>query len=388
MRAGDVLVRRTGFQPVPDCMSAPASWVELALGRLPPTAAQREGGIASQAGNVRHWSVPRPILRCCSLLIAGAVCVWGRGARLAAQESVPKPLVEAGEFKKVYDPSVGEKEPWYINDHCFILGKDGTWHLFGITREEPAKPMEEIHFAHATAKSLRQSPWEKQPFALSVARETPWKEVHLWAPHVVEHQGVYHMFYCAGDQDHTKYKIHLATSPDLKMWTRSPKNPMLVDGFDARDPFVMRVKDQWVMYYTANSEPRGGHHLVAYATSNNLLTWSKRGVAYTDPAKGTYGGPCESPFVVQRGASYYLFVGPRPDYDGTDVFVSQDPFHWDIQNKVGHINAHAAEVVRDEDGHWYVSRCGWGRGGVYLAPLTWRDGFGDSPPPAAPGHEK
>ncbi len=319
--------------------------------------------------------------------LAAACLLWGMG-NASAQENAPKTLVEAGDFKKVYDPSVGEKEPWYINDHCLIRGKDGTWHMFGITRQEPADPMNEIHFAHATAKSLLQSPWEKHPFPLTAVRAEPWTEVHLWAPYVAEHQNVYYMFYCAGDKDHTKYKIHLATSPDLKTWTRSPKNPMVVDGFDARDPFVMRVKDQWVMYYTANSEPKGGNHLVAYATSDDLLTWSKRGVAYTDPAKGTFGGPCESPFVVKRGDSWYLFVGPRPDYDGTDVFVSKDPFHWDIKDKVGHINAHAAEVVRDADGKWYVSRAGWGRGGLHLAPLIWKDGLADPTQSAAVGVEK
>ena len=36
-------------------------------------------------------------------------------------------------FRRVFDPSVGEKEPWYINDHTFIRASDGTWHLFGIT---------------------------------------------------------------------------------------------------------------------------------------------------------------------------------------------------------------------------------------------------------------
>ena len=41
--------------------------------------------------------------------------------------------------------------------------------------------------------------------------------------------------------------------------------------------------------------------------------------------------------------------------------------------------SHAAEVVRDLDGKWYVSRCGWGEGGVYLAPLVWSDGLDDKP---------
>ncbi len=283
-----------------------------------------------------------------------------------------KPRVTCGEFVKIYDPSVGEKEKWYINDHCFIYGPDRRWHLFGITHQEPANPLDEDNLAHATAETLLQKPWRKEPFALSVAAEAPWNETHLWAPHVILHEGMYYMFYCGGDRDHTKYKIHCATSKDLKTWTRSSKNPMVVDGFDARDPFLLRVGDRWIMYYTANTKPKGGNHVVAYVTSRDLQNWSGRKIAFLDSSKGTYGGPTESPFVVKRGGRYYLFIGPRGGYDGTDVFVSTTPFQWKSENKVGHFPAHAAEVIRDRDGKWYISRCGWGRGGVYLAPLHWK----------------
>jgi arabinan endo-1,5-alpha-L-arabinosidase len=296
----------------------------------------------------------------------------------SAQEPQKKDLVRAGHFVKIYDPSVGEQEKWYINDHCFIHGNDGRWHLFGITHAEPADPIAEDNFAHATAAKLLQQPWDKQPFALTVAPEAPWHEEHLWAPCVVFHDGTYYMFYCAGDKDHTKYKIHLATSPDLKNWKRHPKNPMVVDGFDARDPFVMPYGDQWLLYYTATTKPEGGNHVVACVSSPDLVTWSDKKVVYTDPSTGTYGGPTESPFVVRRGKNFYLFIGPRLDYNGTDVFVSTDPFHWKIADKVAHIPSHAAEVIRDLDGNWYVSRCGWGQGGVYLAPLTWNDGQDDA----------
>lgn len=306
----------------------------------------------------------------CCLLSACCLAVMMVRSSVAGQSG---DWVTNGPFVKIYDPSVGEKQSWYINDHCFIQGKDGTWHLFGITQTDPAKPMSETNFAHATARSLLQQPWKKQPFALTVARQAPWHEVILWAPCVVSNDDLYYMFYCAGAKDHSKYQIHLATSPDLYTWTRSPKNPMVVDGFDARDPFVLRVKGKWVMYYAATSKPEGGHHIVAYVTSDDLLTWTNRGVAFTDPSVGTFGGPTESPFVVRHGNYYYLFIGPRGGYDGTDVFRSRNPFAWSITNKVGHIAAHAAEVVRDDDGKWYVSRAGWGRGGVYLAPLIWNN---------------
>lgn len=292
----------------------------------------------------------------------------------SAQNTTSQTLVESGEFIKIYDPSVDENEKWYINDHCFVRGQDGTWHMYGITRQEPAIAEQEIHFAHATAKTLLQQPWNKQPFALDVATNAPWNETHLWAPTMVFHDGLYYMYYCAGGKDRTQYKLNLVTSPDLKTWTRSPHNPMVVDGFDARDPFVVRIGSKWVMYYDATSKPEGGNHVVACVTSDDLLTWTNRQIVFTDPSRGRGAGNTESPFVVQRGDSYYLFIGPRGGYDGTDVFVSRDPFHWDIKNKVGHITAHAAEVVQDTDGKWYISRAGWGRGGLYLAPLIWKDG--------------
>ena len=93
------------------------------------------------------------------------VLLWAIASPLRAQEiqlevELPPPndYFKVGEFKRIYDPSVGEKEPWYINDHCLIQEKEsGKWHMFGITRQEPARPIEEIMFAHASADKLTQA---------------------------------------------------------------------------------------------------------------------------------------------------------------------------------------------------------------------------------------
>jgi arabinan endo-1,5-alpha-L-arabinosidase len=303
---------------------------------------------------------------------------------VAAEPTAPpeskKPIVETGKFIKIYDPAVGEKnKTWYINDHGFAFGPDGTWHLYGITGHEPIHPTTEHIFGHATAKKLLQQPWEKRPPIFTYAPEAPWHELHLWAPYVVQDKGTYYMFYCAGNPDHTRYQINLVTSTDCEKWTRHPANPMVVDGFDARDPFVTRLGDRWVMYYTATTKHTGGNHCVAYVTSKDLIHWAGRGVAFTDPTKGTYGGPCESPQVIRRGDNYYLMLGPRDgdriEYVGTDVYLSHDPFHWEIKDRVAHLRAHAPEVLRDVDGKWYISDCGWGRHGVFIAPLIWNDGL-------------
>ena len=281
-------------------------------------------------------------------------------------------VVAAGPFTHIYDPSVGEPQPWYVNDHTFVRDvATGTWHLYGITHTEPADPLHESQFAHATAPSL-QGPWTKQPPALQA--DPAFGEHYIWAPYVVHHDGTYYMFYAGGnEQDFTSYRIQLATSTDLVHWTRSPADPLFRDGWEARDPMVVREGDRWVMYYTATSSPTGGNHIVAYRTSDDLLHWGERHVALLHPNTGTAGGPTESPFVVHRGHWWYLFTccgSDGGDYKATNVFRSRDPLHFEVDDQVGTIPAHAAEVIHDH-GRWYVSGAGWGQGGVYLARLRW-----------------
>jgi beta-fructofuranosidase len=233
--------------------------------------------------------------------------------------------------------------------------------------------MDEKSLAHATARSLTQTPWEKHPHAITADLER-WGEMHLWAPCVIRHENLYYMYVCVGDHDHSRYKIHLLTSPDLWTWTRHPENPMVVDGYDARDPFLMRHGGEWIMYYTATNDPNGGNHIVACRTSKDLIHWGERQVVFLDVEKGTAGGSTESPFIVQRGDEFFLFICNNDrfnGYDATDVYRSRDPFHWDRANRAGSIHSHAAEVIRDVDGKWYVTHCGWGRGGLHLAPLYW-----------------
>jgi hypothetical protein len=286
-------------------------------------------------------------------------------------------VVGAGAFKRIYDPSVGEDRPWYFNDHAFIRDRaSGRWHLYGITHPEPADPLHETLFGHATADRLTQSPWDKQAPAMQADGSD--LEHYIWAPYVLHHGGRYWMFYAGGNEQHfNSYAIQLATSKDLVHWTRYGGNPLFRDGYESRDPMVLRVGRRWVMYYTATSDPNGGNHIVAYRTSSDLRHWSARHVALTDPNTGTAGGPTESPFVVRHGGSYYLFTccGSGRDYGAeymkTNVYRSRDPLHFDVDHRAGTIPAHAAEIVKDTDGKWYVSSAGWGKGGVSVAPLKW-----------------
>jgi len=296
-------------------------------------------------------------------------------------ESKTAKLVEAGTFQTIFTAA----EPWCVNDHTFVQGPDKTWHLFGITHPKPFDFAKDpgLRLAHATARRLLQSQWTGQAPAVTA----DWDKYHealLWAPYVFRDGQTYYMFVSAGDKISHRYTLHVLTSPDLENWTRSPANPVVVDGFDTRDPMVMRVGDDWVLYYTATTTPDGGNHVVACVTSKDLLHWANRTVVLMHPSAGTFGGPTESPFVVQRGNAYYLFVC---DNDWTDVYVSSNPFHWAYQRKGGRIQSHASEIVRDTDGRWYISNTGWMNGPVSLAPLRWHDGLDDASSNIPPGVE-
>ncbi|MCT2584535.1 family 43 glycosylhydrolase [Actinophytocola gossypii] len=275
--------------------------------------------------------------------------------------------VSAGGFTWVYDPSIGEQKQWYYNDHTMIRDvTTGTWHLFGITHPEPADPLDEKQFGHATAPSPR-GPWTKRPFALTA--DPAAGESHIWAPHVIHHDGRYYMFYAAGTPEHSSYRMHLATSTDLNTWTRSPANPLFTDGYDARDPMVVRHDGQWAMFYTATSGPFGGNHQVAYRTSTDLERWTSKRIAFEHPKFGTYGGPTESPFVFERDGWWYLTICCDSGYEDTRVYRSRTPLRFSINDLAGRIPSHAAEIVTEPNGSTWVTGAGWGKGGVYLAPL-------------------
>ncbi len=244
--------------------------------------------------------------------------------------------------------------------------------MFGITHEEPANPLNEHFFAHAVADSLFQLPWIKNSIALTVDKEEPWNETHIWAPDIIFHNGLYYIYYCDGGNDNSKHKIHLATSKNLKEWTRHPSNPMVVDGYDARDPHVFYYKNKWLMYYTATRPSSNGNHVVVVVESDDLINWHNKQVVFTHPNIGTYGGATESPFVVVRNDKFYLFVCTNNPYDNTVVYERKIPFHWDIENNVGEFSAHCSEVIKI-DNDWYISRAGWGKGGLFLAKLRWID---------------
>jgi len=84
-----------------------------------------------------------------------------------------------------------------------------------------------------------------------------WERGGLYKPCLVKDGGTYYLFYNAKNADKRwREQIGVATSRDLKQWTRYPENPIIRNGpagsWDERfasDPAVFRDGSKWVLYY-------------------------------------------------------------------------------------------------------------------------------------------
>lgn len=60
------------------------------------------------------------------------------------------------------------------------------------------------------------------------------------------------------------------------------------------------------------------------------------------------------------------------NYNLTEVYWSEDPENFPNENLVCKLPVHAAEVMYDKKGGWFISNTGWDKKGLYLAPLKWK----------------
>ena len=236
-------------------------------------------------------------------------------------EPCPCPSIQArGEKGLAFDTAHLDGGPDYVNDHTLIFGADNRWHLFGIFHEEPFNSEQEHAFVHAISNVRDPLDWDAgsfhlSPFAggLALTLRPDLGETHLWAPHVV------------------------------------------------------RAGDRYVMVFQSG---------VAYRTSTDLRSWSAPEMALTlesTPAMFN-SGFTESPFVFEQNGWYYLTVTSYPvAHDATFVYCSRSPFQFS-EPPIARLSAHAAEWIFTDSGEVFMTHCGPGQGGVWIAPMAFSSG--------------
>ena len=258
--------------------------------------------------------------------------------------------------------------PWRPKDFT-LLKHDGLYHLFYI-RHNRTLPMSQTEndLGHAVSPDLWN--WTQAPPVLP-ARENGWDRTQIWAPSIVEKDGVFFMFYtgvstipdtCSGWQ-----RIGVATSTDLMEWNRMdapvlscPMIPWTVcDSTSAltafRDPFVMPDPAQpghWLMYYSTFPSSDSLGMVVGVAESDGDLTqWSDRGPLWITNRSYTYSDLIESPHLFKHDSLWYLFYTtnagtPLSFATGPDPVGS--PESWTYRGRLG-------TMLGEDTQAWYAS---------------------------------
>jgi hypothetical protein len=329
------------------------------------------------------------------LVFVGAVLPPRFDREALAGESVPlEPLpppdpsamsavLEQAPMAHVFDTSPLLGGPYYVNDHTFIQGPDGAWHLFGIFHHEPIGEDTEVDFIHAVADERDPARWSEgafvaapPPHTVALHADRSIGETHVWAPHVIAAEGRYWMMYQGGGRDGDRASMRLAESDDLYRWTRVGNTPVFEDFCVARDPMLTRVgaaaHRRWALYYTRCEGMTRRVSGVAFRLSNDLVHWSDAHMVLT--LDGTpplpNSGYTESPFVFERGGYYYLSVSSYPvAWDATFLYRSPAPFAFP-STPFARLRSHAGEWLRSANGDMLLSHAGPGQRGVWVGRVS------------------
>ena len=223
-----------------------------------------------------------------------------------------------------------------------LLKKDGVYHLFYIRNNVSLPAAEnERDFGHSISTDLYH--WSHLPPVMRVDT-LGWDNVNVWAPHILERDGIWYMFYTGVQNEPGVYnntqRTGLAVSTDLVNWTR--QGPIF-DNSQApwawwnptksppasRDPFVMPDPTRpgmWLMYYTASPLSDSSVTQIGVAQSAGDFTqWDDYKPLLITNAFYTYNTLTESPHVFEHNGLWYLVITTNAGQPLTLYTSATDP---------------------------------------------------------------
>jgi hypothetical protein len=203
--------------------------------------------------------------------------------------------------------------------------KEKKWFMFYTNRRASMSGLTGVTWVHGTRIGIAESSdggatWKYRDTC--DIRYRPSSYSH-WAPEVIEHNGLYHMYltYVPGiftDWNHPRWIVHL-TSKNLINWDFQSKLDLSSDR--CIDACVFRLPDgTWRMYY--NNEVDGKS--IYYADSPDLYKWTDSGKKVV----GDQGG--EGPIVFSWKGKAWMLVD---NWKGLGVYSSDDFVNWKRQEK-------------------------------------------------------
>lgn len=219
----------------------------------------------------------------------------------------------------------------------------------------------------------RPQPWVRRAKPILSARTTKqdWCRVVVYSPHVIHHQGRFHMWYLGTSEASRSNNIVMgfATSDDGVQWSEHAGNPVLTGedvpwGQIIQTPFVIydNKLQRFRMWFVSgagvsrdeNRQIIGNDQKLGYATSTDGIEWD------VHPKPIFPAG--RSPSVMLRGNEYRMWMGSRAKFDEITgglyrniyEFSSDDGLQWTRSQKpVLQPSGPAKSVV-----YPFVIRCG------------------------------
>ncbi len=160
--------------------------------------------------------------------------------------------------------------------------------------------------------------WELTEPILFPQDGAPWERGGLYRPNLIEHDGTFYLYYNAktipAPRHGWREQTGVATSRDLKRWTRYAGNPILRNGgpdsWDAvfaSNPFVVRHKGLWAMYYYGLDRRGVARELLALGRDPYRFTKVNRIVIDVGPPGSVDETYAHKPCVIYHNGALYHF---------------------------------------------------------------------------------
>lgn len=286
------------------------------------------------------------------------------------------PVVDGPWIEIANNPEMGEyhSDAQQPVDFAVWQAANGKWQLWSCIRKANCGGKTRL-FYRWESDSLTSPNWKPMGIAMKADTKLGENEGGMQAPHVIKHDGKYHLFY--GDWSH----ICHAVSDDGVTFERVIQPDGETDLFGhadgkgrARDIMMFDFDGLWHGYYCGDADNQGAIYL---RTTSDFKNWSEPKMVSFGGESGTGRYSSECPFVVERGGLYYLFrtqkYGPESI---TRVYVSDDVTKFgkdeDEQYLVTDLPIAAPEIVQ-HDGQEYLVATNLNLKGIRIAKLKWME---------------
>jgi len=249
---------------------------------------------------------------------------------------VPRPLYRDPPFDAPTDPVL-----------CFNAEQD-KWFMYYTARRATAENTPGVTWVHGSNIGMAESSdggatWTYRGTAdISYGKDAHPSDYTYWAPEVIWHDGVYHMFlsFVPGvftDWNHPREIVHLTSKDGVKWDTVGPVDLQSERVIDA---CVIQLADgTWRMWYKDERRPRP----LSYADSPDLYKWQTRGNAVTDLSG-------EGPKVIHWKGRYWLIADCWAN--GMRVWSSEDCLNWKLQEEALY-GSHGDVVISGDRAWWF-----------------------------------